>query len=347
MTTPRGSARRTLVALVVICCAGAAASAQPRTDVVTLANGDRVTGEVVRLDRGRLEFKTDDAGTIELEWNKLTQLEATRHFDVSTRAGDRFLGSLGAAPPRSIAVVGAAGSTVLPMAEVIEIIPIGASFWKKLDGSIDAGFSYTQSSRIAQLNANSVTVFHRPAFEARLSASTTVTQSEDGAGRDDRGALEASYRRYPWQRWFAGAMGRFETNESLGLRLRSQVGAMVGPRFVRSHQAELTLGAGLVANDERGVEAEPTQNLEALLLFDGAFFTYDRPRTNVDVRLQYYPSLTNFGRQRLQLDAAVKREFWKDLFLALNLYDSFDSRPPNPEASANDVGVTVSVGWSY
>ena len=40
---------------------------QGRTDVVTLANGDRITGEVARLERGRLKFETDDAGTLYLE----------------------------------------------------------------------------------------------------------------------------------------------------------------------------------------------------------------------------------------------------------------------------------------
>jgi hypothetical protein len=45
---------------------------------VTLANGDRITGEVKRLDRGRLEFSTDDAGTLYLEWDKLVSVVATR-----------------------------------------------------------------------------------------------------------------------------------------------------------------------------------------------------------------------------------------------------------------------------
>ena len=37
--------------------------------------------------------------------------------------------------------------------------------------------------------------------------------------------LEASYLRYPWQHWFFTAAGKFETNESLGLVLRSQMAA--------------------------------------------------------------------------------------------------------------------------
>jgi hypothetical protein len=43
----------------------------------------------------------------------------------------------------------------------------------------------------------------------------------------------------------------------------------------------------------------------------------------------------------------VKRELLKDFFVSLNLYDTFDSRPPNAAADRNDVGVVVSIGWSY
>ena len=67
-------------------------------------------------------------------------------------------------------------------------------------------------------------------------------------------------------------------------------------------------------------------------LFATSFYTYDRPKTNLDISLQYYPSLSDPGRQRLQLDAGVKREFCKDLFVALSLYNTYDNRPPNPTA---------------
>ncbi len=175
--------------------------AQPRTDVVTLSNGDRITGEVVRLDRGRLEFKTDDAGTLHLEWDKLTGVVATRLVEAVTSDGRRFFGSLGPAPTRSIAVVELAGVVSLQMPDVTIIRTIGGSFWDQLDGSIDAGYNYTQSSGVAQLNVNSDTIFRGPASQARLTASLTMTRNDEDEddGRDDRGSIEASYLRYPWQ----------------------------------------------------------------------------------------------------------------------------------------------------
>jgi hypothetical protein len=320
--------------------------AQGKTDVVTLANGDRITGEVKKLERGRLEFSTDDAGTLYFEWDKLLSVVANRLVEVVTGSGDRFLGSLGPAQPRMISVSTSLADVPLHMSDVTSILPIGRSFWSKLDGSIDAGFTYTQSSGIAQLTFNSQTIFRKPASSIRLTASATQTRQQSGEA-DDRASLEVSHLRFPWQRWFVLVGGRFENNESLGLVLRSQAAAAAGPRLVNSNRAQMAAGAGVVVNNEQGVDVGSSQNVEALLMWQTSYFTYDSPKTNFDVALQYYPSLSDPGRQRLQLDTAVKREFWKDFFVSLSLYNTYDSRPPNPEAEKNDVGVVVSFGWSY
>jgi hypothetical protein len=318
-----------------------------KTDVVTLGNGDRITGEIDKLDRGRLKFSTDDAGTLYLEWDKLASLVAARLFEIELGDGTKYLGNLAGSAPRSITVVASGLSISIPMSRVTRITPIGISFWSKIDGSIDAGFSYTRSSGVAQLHLNWNSMYRRPASTFRTALSLTATEKAEDEGRDDRGSFEATYLRYPWKRWFLSVVSRFETNESLGLILRSQVGGAVGPRLVNTNRAQLVVGGGLVVNDERGVDVEPTQNLEALLMFGWSFFTYDQPKTNLDITTQYYPSLSDPGRQRVQFDAGVKQELFKDFFVSVSGYNTFDSRPPNPTFASNDVGVVLSVGWSY
>ena len=344
--TRQGGVTRAVVTIALALSLPATAQAQAKTDVVTLANGNRITGEVVQLQRGRLEFKTDDAGTLYLEWDKLASVVAKRVVEVLTTDGRRFLGSLGRTVDRSIAVVTSDGETSLQMSEVTLITPMGKSFWRQLDGSIDAGFNYTRSSGVAQLNLNSDTVYRKVGSRARLTASLTQTKKED-EDRDDRAFGELSYLRYPWPRWFILTAGRFETNESVGLTLRSQLGAAVGPRLINTNRAQLVLGAGLALNNEQGVDVESTNNVEALFMFGAWSYTYDRPKTNLDLSVQYYPSLSSAGRQRVQLDAGVKREFWRDLFVALTLYNTYDNRPPNPAADTSDLGVVLSIGWSY
>jgi hypothetical protein len=336
------------IVAVLVCWAHATPVYAQKTDVVTLANGDRITGEIERLERGRLEFSTDDAGTLYLEWDKLVSLVATtRIFDILTTDDQRYLGSLGPAAPRTLAIVASGTTTSLAMAQVTWISPIGAGFWKKVDGSFDAGFSYTRSSGIAQLNVNSTTSYRRPGFQVRLNASFTGTETDDDSTRDDRGALDAAYISYRFAPWMVTGMGRFETNESLGIELRSQTGGAVGPRLVNSNRGQLWLGGGLVVNREDGVDVETTTNVEGLFVFETSFYTYDRPKTTIDIAFSYYPSFTTWGRQRLQLDTSVKRELLKDFYLSLNLFDSFDNKPPNSAFDTNDFGIVLSIGWSY
>jgi hypothetical protein len=318
-----------------------------KTDVVTLANGDRITGEVSSLSRGRLEYKTDDEGTLYIEWDKVSTVTSAGQFEVEISDGRRFVGSLRSDAGRTLVVVEATGPVSLPMPDVTVITAIGRSFWKKLDGSVDIGFSYTHSSNIAQLNINTTTVYRRPSFEARLTGSGTATQTSDEEERDDRGAIQASYVRYRGARLFVGGGAGVETNESLGIELRSQISAAVGQRLVNTNRAQLLVSGGLSFNDERGVDSEATQNLEAIMTFRTSYYSYDWPRTNLDLALQYFPSLSNVGRQRIQFDTSVKREIWKDVFLAVNVFDTFDSRPPGADAETNDVGVVLSFGWSY
>jgi hypothetical protein len=346
MTSPV-AIRSVVVASVIVLSSSAAAWGQPKTDVVTLLNGDRFTGEIVELNRARLELKTDDVGTIEIEWDKIASLESKYLFEVETSSGLRLLGSPRPAIAQSLAIVTSDGVVTLQMFEITRITPIGTSFWKKLEGSIDVGFNYTHSSGIATTTFNSKTIFRRPDFVFRLNSSATLTQKNDDSERDDRGVVSLSYVRYRARRVYISGGGSFETNESLGLRLRSQLAGIVGMRLVNTNRAQFEMGGGLVVNDERGFEDEQTQNLEGVLGFSSSYYTYDRPKTQFDVSFQYFPSLSNWGRQRLQLDSDIRRELWRDFSVAVNVYYTFDSAPPNPDAERKDVGVVFSVGWTY
>jgi hypothetical protein len=193
--TVRTSVAHLIVALAITLSASSVAYGQGRTDVVILANVDRITGEVLRLNRGRLEFKTDDAGTLYLEWHKLISVVAARIVEVVTGDGRRFVGSLGRANDRSISIVGPGGTATLPMIEVTIIRPIGGSFWGKLDGSVDAGFNYTRSSGVAQLNYPSLSdpavsaCSSMPASSAnssRISSSDSVSTTPTTTARQTR-----------------------------------------------------------------------------------------------------------------------------------------------------------------
>jgi hypothetical protein len=339
--------RRAFIVLALVLPAASPAWAQ-KTDIVTLQNGDRMTGDIKGLSRGKLELETNDAGTIAFEWDKIVRLQSTRQFEVEVSAGDRVIGTLGGQTERILTVLTGQGAVPLPMHEVVRITELGASFLSRLDGSISAGFSFSKSSGIAQTTLSSENVLRRPASEVRLGGAATITQQSDEEDEDDdRATLGLSYIRYRGKRWFYSVAAGLESNQSLGLVLRSQAGGAVGQRLLNTNQSSFDVAAGAVVNNEKGVDTETTQTVEGLLGARFSFYKYDRPKTNVDATIKYFPSLSQWGRQRVQVDAYLKREFVKDLFFSLSLYYTFDSDPPKAGAQRTDVGIVTSLGWSF
>ena len=338
-----------LAALLVGLLLGAsgAAAAGDKTDIVILINGDHITGEIANLSRGLLELKTDHAGTLEIEWDKILSIQSPHQFTVTTATGRRLVGSLKRSIDRSVIVSGVEGEQVFTTLELTGIEPLGRSFWAQLQGSVGAGFNYTRSSGVTQFTLNTDTTYRKTSSVIYLTGATTLTGQSGDTDYGSVGNAQLMYERYRGRRWFVAAMGQAETNEGLGLKLRSQGGGLVGARLVNTNRAQFQAAGGISGNREQGVDVPATTNLEGVLAMRMSYYTYDRPKTNLDLTFSYYPGLSDWGRQRLQLNSSAKRELWKDFFVALSLYDSFDSAPPNSTALRNDIGLTTTISWSY
>jgi hypothetical protein len=83
---------RPLIAVAAAIGLAGTALAAPKTDVIVLVNGDRLTGEVKGLERGKLSFKTDATGTIQVEWNKVASLWSDQYLQVELTSGLRYAG---------------------------------------------------------------------------------------------------------------------------------------------------------------------------------------------------------------------------------------------------------------
>ena len=346
MSRSRSSPRLALVIGAVILAAPRPVLAA-KTDVVVLRNGDRVTCEIKILQRGKLQVKTDDMGTVDIEWDKIRELTSLGLFEVEDLRGRLFFGSLRPGPGEGqIDVVGLSGTTTLSFPSVVRIQQLKTSFWKRVSGSFDAGFSYTSSSRLTQFNLDGRLTLRQPTFQLELRASSIVTRQPD-APQTQRGSADFGYVRFRGNRHIVFGLVGLEQNRELGYDLRAGLRGGWGRYLVRSQGNELLGAIGLNVNREVPVEGDPTENLEALIALNWANFAYSTPKTDIEIGLLVFPSLSSWGRWRLELDAQINREIIKDFFISLKGYDSFDSDPATAGASRNDWGVTLGLGYSF
>jgi hypothetical protein len=345
LTVRRGQlARAALLAACLIALARPAGAAD--TDAVVLRNGDRLHGEIKKLQYGRLELSTASMGTVYVEWDKVVELASPNFFEFETADGSRYYGSLEPSASGTLGVALEGTVTPIAVASVVRIRRIKESFWDRIDGSITLGASYTRSSEIGQGSMGVALRSRRPAYEFSTDFSTTVTVQPDQPDKS-RTVFGASYIRLLRNRWFMLGTGKLESNTDLGLDLRSSAGAGAGRYFVQSNRSLLGAAAGLLVNRENPVDGDSTTNVEAFFGTSYEFFTYDTPKTSLNTTFLLYPSLSVGGRYRTDFSLALSREIVSDFTIGVTAYDSYDSKPPAGSSSTHDFGISLNIGWTF
>jgi hypothetical protein len=324
----------------------ATAAAAIKTDVVVLRNGDHITGEVKKLQFGRLQYGTDDIGTINIEWLDVTELTSTSVFEVEISDSTRYIGRLEPRGNATMAVVGDASTQVLAHADVVGIYKLDRGFWKRLDGSFDLGLTYTQADATSQFNFDLELEVRRPNRQSSFDFSGILTDDEDS---DTTRRFDAtySYLRLRRSRWFNQFFSAAQGNQELGLDLRVLAGAAIGREAIQTNRTVLRGAAGLAVNEEWPVAGTNEEEIEALVVGTYSFFTFDYPSTSVDIHLSVFHGLSNESALRLEGDISVRRELVKDFYISLSAYESYDAEPIVETAEQNDWGFTTSIGWSF
>jgi hypothetical protein len=324
----------------------APAAADPKTDIIVLKNGDHLTCEIRRLTRGKLRVKTDDMGSIDIEWDKVESLTAKGLFEIEDLQGGLYFGPLETVRDEGLQVATATGIETVPLLSVVRIMMIKASFWKRLSGSVDLGAGYTKSSDLAQFNGEVQVKFTRPSFFAEFNASSFI-QRQEGVEDTTRNSASLSYTRTFENRQFAVGRLSADQNRELGYDLRAGVSAAWGRYLLRSQGNEILGAAGLYVNREVPVEGEATTNLEALVALDWANFSYDFPKTDIEISSLLIVGLTDWGRYRVDLDARLDRELFSDFHLVLKGFYNYDSRSPTTGESTDDYQFSLALGYTF
>jgi hypothetical protein len=339
-----------MIRTVFVCAALVLAAAPVRaqkTDSVMIRNGDRITGEIKNLNRGTLTYSTDDMGTLAIEWDKVIRIISVRYFEIEMASGRRYYGSLQpAAGPGQVVVAVGAFSDTLDLPQIVRINPIGRSFLARLDGYINLGVTFQRANQLVQLSAATEVDYRMRQWLTELQASTYFQDQQDVEGTS-RNTLGLTVQRSLSRRWLAIGAGQLEQNEELELDLRALLAVGGGRFLLQSNRGQVLVGGGMTYANESFTGVDATSNLEALITFSAEYFRRDSPKTDLEATLSAFPSLTDPGRVRTDLEVRIAHEIYKDFTLGLTLFHKFDSRPPSVDAPKNDYGITFTAGWTF
>ena len=288
-------------------------------------------------------------GTVYIQWEDIAHITTDKTLEVETSEGQRYFGSLepGESPAELNVRIGAA-TTAIRTDDVAFARPIDPTFWGKMDASIDFGLTFTQAESQTDYSLNG---------SARYTSRTNIFRLEVNSllkirGEDtttNRQVLTGEWMRHlRWRRWFGIAVANFEHNAELNLDLRATSGYGIGRYLVQSNRWTWNAYATGLYSWEQYTGEETANNELALGLGTNVqVFIFGDHDTDVNTGFIVLPSLTTDDRYRVRLNVKLKREFLKDLYISLDLFETYDSNPPQEGAKKNDFGVTTALGWSF
>lgn len=316
-------------------------SGQTYADQITLKNGDRVTGKIVKTDGGKLVVNTDLLGAVNVELADVSNIVTDQPIYVTLADGRTVSGLLTASPDRAelkpananaISMDRSAIRTIRSEAEFVAYQDtLNPGLLEGWSGGADVGFALTSGNSDTTnlaigLNAERITTTDKTTIYA---ASVYSRDSTDGDSRTTANTVRGGvrYDRDLNRKLFAYVFTDLEHNGLQDLTLRFVLGGGLGYHVVRNERTELDLLGGLAwnreyfqgdFNDRSSAEAQVGQTLSHRF----------SPRVSLKEQLFIFPNLTNGGEYRINFDASLVTDISRRIGWQVTVSDRYLSNPP-------------------
>ena len=322
----------------------AAARASAATDVVTMVTGERIVGEIKKVEKDVLTIETTYSDSdFKIEWDQIASIESDRQFLVETFDGKRLSGTLKADPAKKGTVL--VGNDSVLLADLAAIVPFERSFWSRFEAGFDFGYSMTQANSAKQLTLGG-NLLYRDKQIVDTALANAFKSSQSNAPETQRWDFGNDFRYLLGDRWYANTTQDFMNSDEQGLDLRTTIGGGGGRYLLRSASQHLALGGGLAWTNEKYTDpAIPTKD-SAEAYVGTEFMTEKLKFADLVTRFTYYPSLTIEDRYRINYKFDLDFNLPGDWYFRIGIFENFDSQPP-PGLSRNDYGWSNSFGLKF
>ncbi len=312
-------------------------------DQITLKNGDRLTGKIIKKDGDSIVIKTEAAGEVKILWSAVGKIDSDEPLNIKLADG-RLVKGVVETEDSKIEVATKDAGTVEIAKENVEIVrsneeqakfeaeearlrnPGLLELWR---GSVNAGFNLTSGnsstkSLVAGTRANretrtdKITVYANAIQASDSGSGVSVTTAQAAAG-----GIRYDYNLS--KKTFAFVSADFEYDKPQLLNLRSVFGAGLGYHAIRSDRTELDIFGGATYNRENYSTGVKRNSAEGLIGDDLSYKFNDR--ISLEQGFKFYPSITNFGKIRSVLDASLVAGLNDWLSVQVTVGDRFNSRP--------------------
>jgi hypothetical protein len=307
-------------------------------DQVTLKNGDRVTGKIVKKDGDKVTVKTDLLGEVNIPWAAVTNITSDAPLVVVLPGGKTVNGKINASDGK-LQVATSTGTETSALTDVSALRDADQekAYQKLLHpgllelwaGYFDLGLSLARgnartdtfttaftSSRITRMDKTTV-------YFNQIYSTATINHSSSATAQAVRGGW--SYDRNFSPRLFVNVFNDYENDKFQNLDLRFVAGGGIGFHAIKTKKTQLDLPAGIAYNRESYSTPLTRNSAEA---FWGDDLTHKfSGSTDIHQSFRMFDNLSDLGTYRMNFDLGSATVLKKWLSWQLTASDRFLSNP--------------------
>jgi putative salt-induced outer membrane protein YdiY len=313
-------------------------------DQVTMKNGDRLSGTILKYDGKNLVIKSEFAGPVTIPWDAVTALSSTAPIHVELKDGQTVVGVVTTTPDSKLQIATQTTGTVSAAHESVAAIrsedehkayqaeidryrnPRLIDLWA---GNLDLGFADSHgnsNTKTFTLSANAIRATPRDKISVFY---TSIFASSDASGPSlttanaKRGGID--YNLNFAKKLFAFGAVNLETDQFQSLDLRFVPAGGLGYHAIKSERTALDLEVGASADREFFSTGLNRTFAEVLL---GEEFTHKFNKvSSIHERLVLYPNVSSIGDYRMNFDTSMVTVIRRFLSWQFSVSDRYLTNP--------------------
>ena len=307
-------------------------------DQITLKNGDRLTGTILKSDAKVLVIKTEAAGEVSVQWAAIDSITSTQPLHLGLTGGQMIVGPV-ASSDGKIQVATSTAGTVTTSKDSIQVIrsdseqaaydagidrlqhPRLIDFWS---GMLDTGLSLTRGNSatvtytfsgklLRETPRDKITIYSTAIYGTNDNVSPSQTTAHEIRG-GIRGDVNVS------DRWFVFGLTDFDSNALQHLDLQNVIAGGVGYHVIKTGRTTFDLFGGAGYNQQyfsaysltNPTPPPPTTEFSsvtqrnATMLVGEELDTKLSSRTTFSENFTFYPADSNGRRNTIWYKAVFK-----------------------------------------
>lgn len=297
-----------------------------QNDTLVFKNKDVIVGELKELKSNIIIMKTSYSDSdFKIEFDKVASLNLENKYSIILSSGERLYGTLKTKTPEKVLVINNGYQLEINLETIVILRKIEEGFWNNFKGTLDFGYNLAQANDSEQFNFSSSLSYisdkwiHRGQYNQLF---TTQNNVEDIKRTD----WSLDTKKYLQKQWFVNSNLSFLSNTSQSLRARFTPSFGAGNYLIRNNKLFFLAGTGLTYNIEQYENAEEDKNSTELMLIT-QLNMFNFKDINFYVSAVGYPSLSEKGRFRTDMNFNLKYDLPFDFYIKSELSINYDNQP--------------------